>query len=88
MTAGVKPDSADAVMDRGIMPVAPIHLQRVPMRNSSGMVRARFHSADPERILGVKILYAMILVVHLRHTMVRSGLKIIAIEANLAWSWL
>ena len=86
MTAGVKPDAADAVMDRGIVPVAPVHLQRLPMRNSSGMVRARFHSADPERILGVQILYAMILDVHLRHTIVRGRQKVIIIEPNLTWS--
>ena len=86
MAAGVKADAADAVMDRGIVPVAPVHLQRVPMRNSSGMVRARFHSADPERILGVQILYAMILNVHLRDTIVRGWQKVIIIEPNLAWS--
>ena len=86
MAAGVKPDAADAVMDRGIVPVAPVHLQRVPMRNSSGMVRARFHSTDPERILGVQILYAMILDVHLRHTIVCGRQKVIIIEPNLTRS--
>ena len=72
MSAGIKSDAANTVVDRRVVAVAPVHLERASVRESGRVVRARLFSADPKWIIRIEILYVMILDVNLRHAVVGS----------------
>ena len=73
MTTGIETNPTDAIVDGGIMPMTPVHFQGLPMSNTGGMIRARFLSADPQRILGIQIFHPMVLHIHLWHTIIGGG---------------
>lgn len=70
MAAGVESDTADAVVDGGIVAVRPIHFERVAVSDAGGVVGAGFLSADPQRIGRVEIQDVVILYVDLRYAVV------------------
>ena len=48
------------------------------------MIRAGLFPADPQWILWVEILYAMIYDIHLRHSIVGSGQEVVVVKTDLA----
>ena len=47
VAASVKADATDAVVDGGIVAVAPVHLERVPVCQARWVIRAGLFPADP-----------------------------------------
>lgn len=84
LAAGVKADARNAVVDRGVVAVRPVHLQRGAVRDAGGVVVGRFFIADPERIFRVEIQDAVVFHVNLRDAVVGGGEEKIIIEADLA----
>ena len=84
VAAGVKADPADAVMDGRVVPVAPVHLEGAAVRKPRRVVGAWLFPADPQRILWVEILHAMVHDINLWHAIVGGGQEVVEVEADFA----
>ncbi len=82
MPAGVEADAADAVVDRRVVAVRPVHLQRVAMRDSGGMIGARLLVPDPQRIGRIEIRNAVIVDIDLRHAVVGGRQQKASVETD------
>ena len=84
VAAGVKADPADAVMDGRVVPVAPVHLEGAAVRKPRRVVGAWLFPADPQRILWVEILHAMVHDINLWHAIVGGGQEVVEVKADFA----
>jgi hypothetical protein len=66
----------------------PIHLQRVAMSDTSGVILTRLLPSNPERIFRIKIQDAMIFHIHLRHAIVCRRKQEAGIKTKFERSWL
>ena len=70
VATGVEPDPTDSIVDGGIVPMGPIHLERFSMGDSRRMVRAWLFHSYPKRVFWVEVEHPVILNVDLRHPVV------------------
>ena len=83
MAARVKTDAADSIVNRRIVSVCPIHLQRVAVGDTGRVVVGRFLIAHPERIGWIKIENLVIFDENLWNAIVGRGQQKALIKTNL-----
>ena len=70
MSSCIESDSTDAIMNGRIVTMGPVHLERVAVSLPGWMIRAGLFFANPQRVFGIEVRYAMIVDVNLRHAIV------------------
>ena len=82
VSAGVKADAGDAIVNGSVVPVGPIHLEGVAVTFSGGVIRGGSFVSHPERVGGIEVEDAGVGEVDLRDAVVCGGEKEVVVETN------